>query len=66
MSLPTLIWPVIWDDVTADRFRYAADFNEAAQMVRMLPPLNIEKADLDRAVEILDEVFAAVPAEVRA
>jgi len=34
--------------------------------VRMLPPLNIEKADLDRAVEILDEVFAAVPAEVRA
>ena len=35
-------------------------------VVRMLPPLNIEKADLDRAVEILDEVFAAVPAEVRA
>jgi acetylornithine/succinyldiaminopimelate/putrescine aminotransferase len=36
------------------------------KVVRMLPPLNIEKADLDRAVEILDEVFAAVPAEVRA
>jgi acetylornithine/succinyldiaminopimelate/putrescine aminotransferase len=35
-------------------------------VVRMLPPLNIEKADLDRAVEILDEVFAAVPAEVKA
>jgi len=32
----------------------------------MLPPLNIEQADLDRAVEILDEVFASVPAEVRA
>ena len=36
------------------------------KVVRMLPPLNIEKADLDRAVEILDEVFAAVPAEVKA
>ena len=36
------------------------------KVVRMLPPLNIETADLDRAVEILDEVFAAVPAEVRA
>ena len=36
------------------------------KVVRMLPPLNIEKADLDRAVEILDEVFAAVPAEVQA
>ena len=36
------------------------------KVVRMLPPLNIEKADIDRAVEILDEVFAAVPAEVRA
>jgi acetylornithine aminotransferase/acetylornithine/N-succinyldiaminopimelate aminotransferase len=35
-------------------------------VVRMLPPLNIEKADLDRAVEILDEVFAAIPAEVKA
>jgi acetylornithine/succinyldiaminopimelate/putrescine aminotransferase len=34
-------------------------------VVRMLPPLNIETADLDRAVEILDEVFATVPAEVR-
>jgi acetylornithine/succinyldiaminopimelate/putrescine aminotransferase len=36
------------------------------KVVRMLPPLNIEKADLDRAVEILDEVFASVPAEVQA
>ena len=36
------------------------------KVVRMLPPLNIEKADLDRAVEILDEVFASVHAEVRA
>ena len=36
------------------------------KVVRMLPPLNIETADLDRAVEILDEVFAAMPAEVKA
>jgi acetylornithine/succinyldiaminopimelate/putrescine aminotransferase len=36
------------------------------KVVRMLPPLNIEKADLDRAVEILDEVFATIPAEVGA
>ena len=36
------------------------------KVVRMLPPLNIEKADLDRAVEILDDVFASVPAEVGA
>jgi len=36
------------------------------KVVRMLPPLNIEKADLDRAVEILDDVFVAVHAEVRA
>jgi predicted acetylornithine/succinylornithine family transaminase len=36
------------------------------KVVRMLPPLNIEMADLDRAAAILDEVFAAVPAEVRA
>jgi predicted acetylornithine/succinylornithine family transaminase len=36
------------------------------KVVRMLPPLNVEKADLDRAVEILDDVFASVPAEVGA
>ena len=36
------------------------------KVVRMLPPLNIDKADLDRAVTILDEVFATVPAEVGA
>jgi acetylornithine/succinyldiaminopimelate/putrescine aminotransferase len=36
------------------------------KVVRMLPPLNIEKADLDRAVEILDAVFAAMPTEVQA
>jgi predicted acetylornithine/succinylornithine family transaminase len=35
-------------------------------VIRMLPPLTIEAADLDRAVEILDEVMAAIPAEVQA
>ena len=34
--------------------------------VRMLPPLNIEAADLDRAVENLDGVLAAVAMEVPA
>ncbi len=36
------------------------------KVVRMLPPLTIEAADLDRAVDILDGVFAAVEAEVHA
>ena len=36
------------------------------KVVRMLPPLNIEATDLDRAVDILDEVFASVEAEVHA
>jgi acetylornithine/succinyldiaminopimelate/putrescine aminotransferase len=34
-------------------------------VVRLLPPLNIEAADLDRAVEILDEVLASVASEVQ-
>jgi len=36
------------------------------KVVRMLPPLTIEASDLDRAVDILDEVFAAVETEVHA
>jgi 4-aminobutyrate aminotransferase-like enzyme len=32
----------------------------------MLPPLTIEATDLERAVDILDEVFAAVETEVHA
>ena len=36
------------------------------KVVRMLPPLTIEAADLDRGVEILDGVFASVGAEVPA
>ncbi len=36
------------------------------KVVRLLPPLTIEAADLDRAVDILDGVFAAVEAEVHA
>jgi acetylornithine aminotransferase/acetylornithine/N-succinyldiaminopimelate aminotransferase len=35
-------------------------------VVRMLPPLNIEAADLDRGVDILDGVLAAVATEVPA
>jgi acetylornithine/N-succinyldiaminopimelate aminotransferase len=35
-------------------------------VVRMLPPLTIEAAEIDRAMDILDEVFAAVEAEVHA
>ena len=34
-------------------------------VVRLLPPLNIQAADIDRAVEILDGVFATVPSEVQ-
>jgi acetylornithine/N-succinyldiaminopimelate aminotransferase len=36
------------------------------KVVRMLPPLTIEAADLDRAVDILDAVFASVATEVHA
>jgi len=36
------------------------------KVVRMLPPLTIEATDLERAVDILDEVFAAVETEVHA
>jgi predicted acetylornithine/succinylornithine family transaminase len=36
------------------------------KVVRLLPPLNIEAADIDRAVNVLDEVFAAIPAAVPA
>src|SRR5262245_24888024 len=36
------------------------------KVVRLLPPLTIEAADIDRAVDVLDEVFAAIPAAVPA
>jgi acetylornithine/succinyldiaminopimelate/putrescine aminotransferase len=36
------------------------------KVIRLLPPLNIEASDIDRAVEVLDEVFAAIPAAVPA
>ena len=36
------------------------------KVVRLLPPLTIEAAEIDRAMDILDEVFAAVGAEVHA
>jgi len=35
------------------------------KVVRLLPPLNIETADIDRAVDMLDGVFAAVRSEVQ-
>jgi len=37
-----------------------------SSVVRMLPPLNVDAAVLDEAVDILDEVFASVGAEVPA
>ena len=36
------------------------------RVVRLLPPLTVEQADIDRAVEMLDVVFAAVVQEVPA
>ncbi len=36
------------------------------KVVRLLPPLTIDAADIDRAVDVLDEVFAAIPSEVPA
>jgi acetylornithine aminotransferase len=36
------------------------------KVVRLLPPLTISVDDLDQGITILDEVLAAVPAEVHA
>jgi acetylornithine/N-succinyldiaminopimelate aminotransferase len=38
----------------------------SGNVIRMLPPLTIEAVEIDRGVEILDAVFAAMPAEVQA
>lgn len=35
-------------------------------VIRLLPPLTIEAADIDRAVDVLDEVFATIGSEVPA
>jgi predicted acetylornithine/succinylornithine family transaminase len=35
------------------------------KVVRLLPPLNVSVADIDRAVEMLDSVFATVRSEVQ-
>jgi len=35
------------------------------KVVRLLPPLNVSTADIDRAVEMLDTVFATVRSEVQ-
>ncbi len=36
------------------------------KVVRLLPPLTIEQADIDRALDVLDAVFASVASEVEA
>jgi predicted acetylornithine/succinylornithine family transaminase len=36
------------------------------KVIRLLPPLNIQQDEIDRAIDILDSVFAAVPLEVPA
>jgi predicted acetylornithine/succinylornithine family transaminase len=51
-------------DAARDRGLLVNRTNE--KVVRMLPALTIEAAELERAVDILDEVFAAVGAEVPA
>jgi acetylornithine/succinyldiaminopimelate/putrescine aminotransferase len=38
----------------------------ATRVVRLLPPLTIETAEIDDAVDILDGIFASLPAEVGA
>ena len=35
------------------------------KVVRLLPPLNVSVDDIDRAVEMLDRVFATMPSEVQ-
>jgi acetylornithine/succinyldiaminopimelate/putrescine aminotransferase len=35
------------------------------KVVRLLPPLNVSVADIDRAVETLDRVFATMRSEVQ-
>jgi acetylornithine/N-succinyldiaminopimelate aminotransferase len=51
-------------DVARERGLLVNRTNE--KVVRMLPPLTIEAADIERAMDILDEVFVAVGAEVHA
>jgi acetylornithine/succinyldiaminopimelate/putrescine aminotransferase len=38
----------------------------ATRVVRLLPPLTIETAEIDDAVDILDGIFASLPTEVGA
>jgi acetylornithine/succinyldiaminopimelate/putrescine aminotransferase len=38
----------------------------AEKVVRMLPPLTITEAELDAAIDVLDNVLASVEAEVHA
>jgi acetylornithine/succinyldiaminopimelate/putrescine aminotransferase len=54
--------PVI--DLARERGLLVNRTNE--RVVRLLPPLTIETADIDAAMEILDAVLAEVPSEVHA
>jgi acetylornithine/succinyldiaminopimelate/putrescine aminotransferase len=54
--------PVI--DLARERGLLVNRTNE--RVVRLLPPLTIETADIDAGVEILDNVLAEVPSEVHA
>jgi len=54
--------PVI--DLARERGLLVNRTNET--VVRLLPPLTISAEDLDKGIEILDEVLAEVPAEVHA
>lgn len=58
-----LIWGVAADADVAPQIDYAAQegllvLKAGAQVLRMLPPLVVQKDDLDKAVAILDRAFA--------
>jgi predicted acetylornithine/succinylornithine family transaminase len=62
LQLPVAAMPVV--DAARDRGLLVNRTDE--KVVRLLPPLTIQAAEIDRAVDILDAVFAAVRAEVHA
>jgi acetylornithine/succinyldiaminopimelate/putrescine aminotransferase len=62
LQLPVDAMPV----VNAARDRGLLVNRTDERVVRLLPPLTIQPAEIDRAVDILDDVFAAVGAEVSA
>ena len=62
LQLATDAMPVV--DAARERGLLVNRTNE--KVVRLLPPLNITTADLDRATDVLDDVFTAVASEVHA